>query len=559
MNRRIRILAILILALFLNYQLITVLTSSSASYNFKQQVDEPYVWIWEELANSPSSISGDDVVFWGESLGPYHNYTELNDKLILLNSNFPELVDVFSIGKTWHGRDILCVRLTNESVTSAKTEYYIVGQHHAREMISVENSLYFIDRIIYDSVFGSYLELLSSTELYIIPSLNPDGLSIMHWFPEQRKNVRPIDDDEDGTIDSDSDGFLDDEMERIYSWDHFANTSEIIEQDLDGDTLIAEDLPGGVDLNRNYGAYWNGTGSSPDKDSPLYRGETPFSENETQSLRDFMKQHSFNFAVSLHSGIKAIIAPWGHNVTLPIKDEQEFNALLAQIQSVVPFPLWNESGGYATNGVWDDYCYSYHDIMSFTFETYEAPWTGSYFDYYNPSGAGILSNCELVFPGLVYLASNPHLTFSNNMPSVEVKNPSTENQVFEGYTIEWTMSDQDGDALNSSVFASSDGYHWDSLATNLIDETSFYWNVTEVTPGSYYLKVAVSDSKDRIADTSEIRLNVKQEPPRSPFAFWILAVIIGTLGAVFLFFNLRKSKAASKVWGPDPYEEARKD
>ena len=90
---------------------------------------------------------------------------------------------------------------------------------------------------------------------------------------------------------------------------------------------------------------------------------------------------------------------------------------------------------------------------------------------------------------------------------------------------------------------------------HLLDETSFFWDVSGVEPGSYYLKVAVYDGKDWIADTNEIKLNVNKEAESSPYAFWILAGIFGGLAAIYLFFNIRKSKGVSKIWGPEPYEE----
>ncbi len=536
--------ALLLIVLFVNFQFLNVVVNSSAIFNIKnQETLEPYRWFWEELSNAPGPISGEDVVYWGENLGPYHNYTELTEKLVLLNSTFPEIVDVFSIGKTWHNNDVWCVKLTNETVTSSKTEYYIVAEHHAREIISVENALYFIDKIVYDSIFGLYEDLLSSRELYIIPMLNPDSISILHWFPEQRKNLHPIDDD--------GDGLLDDELERTYYWNSVANTSEIRELDLDGDGSTAEDLPGGVDLNRNYGTNWEGTWSSTVKKDETYRGAYPFSEKETQIMRDFMREHAFNFAISLHSGVKAILTPWAHNGTLPLADEDEFNALLVDLQDILHWPLWNESAGYNANGAWEDYCYAAHDIICFTLETYIDIWTGSYFDNFNPPGSQILSNCEYVYPAMVYLAEEPRLTYSNNLPSIMVNNPSTVNQVFDNYTITWTMADLDGDELNCTVLVSDNGWNWDVLGTNLIDQTSFFWNVTSVYPGSYYLKVAVYDGKDWISDISEIRLNVRNVKPPSPFAFYILAGIFGTLAVVYLFFYIRKSKNLSKMWGPE--------
>ncbi|MHA1419525.1 MAG: M14 family zinc carboxypeptidase [Candidatus Heimdallarchaeaceae archaeon] len=543
--------ALFLIVLFINFQFLNVVVNSSATFQVKKQETlDPYRWFWEELSNPPGPISGEDVVYWGEDLGPYHNYTELTDKLVLLNATFPEIVDVFSIGKTWHNNDVWCVKLTNETVTSSKTEYYIVAEHHARELISVENALYFIDKIVYDSLFGLYEDLLSSRELYIIPMLNPDGISIIHWFPEQRKNLHPIDDDGDGLNDTDMDGLLDDELERTYYWDSTANTSAIRELDLDGDGSTAEDLPGGVDLNRNYGVNWEGTGSSAVKIDSTYRGAYPFSEYETQIMRDFMREHAFNFAISLHSGIQSIITPWGHNNSLPIADEDEFNALLVDLQDILHWPLWNESIPYPVNGVWDDFCYAAHDIMCFTLETYGS-WMGTYFDSYNPPGNQILSNCEYVYPAMIYLAEEPRLTYSNNLPSIIVTNPSTVNQVFENYTINWTMDDLDGDDLNCTVLVSENGWNWDVLGTNLTDQTSFFWNVTAIEPGSYYLKVAVYDGKDWISDISEIRLNVRNIKPPSPFAFYILAGIFGTLAVVYLFFYIRKSKGLSKMWGPE--------
>ena len=558
MSTSTKLRTIFFILLVVSFQFLTVTVNSSATFNSVHGNDDDYDWFWNALVGAPGPISGEDTVFWGEDLGPYHNYTELTNKLHHLNTIVPEIVDVFSIGQSYQGREIWCVRLTNESASTAKTEFYVVGAHHAREMISVESCLYFIDYIVAQALGGDFKNLLTNSEIYIIPMLNPDGISIMHFFPEQRKNLHPIDDDEDGLNDTNSDGFLDDELERVYIWNETLNTSEVVEYDYDGDLQIANDLPGGVDLNRNYAAFWNGTGSSTDKISPLYRGEFPFSEVETQVLRDFMREHSFNFAVSLHSGIKAIIPPWGYNGTLPLKDETEFNALLGELKTTLSYPLWNETANYTANGVWVDYCYANHDIIGFTFEIFEAPWTGVWFDYFNPAGSSILSVCEQVYEGLIYLANEPRLTYTNNLPTLEVTNPSTINQVFDDYTIRWTMSDNDGDPLNCSVFVSTDGLHWDILGTNLLETTSLFWDLEGVEPGSYYIKVAAYDGKDWIADTNEIKLNVNKEVEGSRLAFWLLAGIFGGLGTIYLFFNIRKSKGVSKIWGPDPYVEDKK-
>jgi carboxypeptidase T len=58
----------------------------------------------------------------------------------------------------------------------------------------------------------------------------------------------------------------------------------------------------GVDLNRNYGYQWgyDDIGSSPDSNSDTYRGSGPFSEPETQAIRDFVTAHQFVVSLSYH-------------------------------------------------------------------------------------------------------------------------------------------------------------------------------------------------------------------------------------------------------------------
>ena len=50
-------------------------------------------------------------------------------------------------------------------------------------------------------------------------------------------------------------------------------------------------VSGGVDLNRNYGYKWglDNEGSSDDPCDEGYRGKAPFSEPETQAIRDWFE------------------------------------------------------------------------------------------------------------------------------------------------------------------------------------------------------------------------------------------------------------------------------
>ncbi len=545
--KRAKLLSVMLLIIFISSQTIQAFHIGPIPFSHKvknYRTPNSYDWIWDEFSNAPGPINGEDFVYWGPSLGPYHNYTELTSKLLALNSSFSDIVDVFSIGSSRLNRTLWAVRLTNETITTAKTEYYIVAAHHAREMITVEDALYFIDWIVFNAEYGTqYHELLAQAEIYVIPMLNPDGISILHWYPPQRKNMAPIDDDNDGT--------LADEKEIQYVWNSEANTSEVKEEDLDDDGGVGNDLPGGVDLNRNYGAFWGLPGASPNPRDCIYRGEKPFSEPETQAMRDFMYNHSFNYAISLHSGIKAIIAPWSINDTLPLRDNAEFNAALIKLKEILGFPLWNETGsGYVTSGEWGDYSLLYHGIKPFTIETYGTYSFSYYYDSFNPSADKVISNCEMIFPALDFLASNPELSYNNSFPSVRVIDPNKINQVFDNYSINWIATDKENDPLNISIFISEDGLHWNNIANNLHDTFSFTWDVTNVPSGSYYIKVAVSDGHNWIHDTSAIKLNVKKEVNHktNPILFWIFAGTFGMLALLYYIYIAKKSKDVGKMW-----------
>ena len=96
MSKGIKLKTILIGILLINFQILNVVVSSTSTfYPFKINNDV-YQWFWHGLAEAPGPISGEDVVYWGEDLGPYHNYTELTSRLSLMNDTFTDLVDVFS-------------------------------------------------------------------------------------------------------------------------------------------------------------------------------------------------------------------------------------------------------------------------------------------------------------------------------------------------------------------------------------------------------------------------------------------------------------------------------
>ena len=262
----------------------------------------------------------------------YHTPEELTKELQQMNDTASEIVDLYTIGESIEGRNIYCLRITNEKNILPKAGVIFIAQHHAREQITVEAVLRFALRLVNNyGIDNEITEYVDNEEIFIIPTLNPDGLhyvvgnETLLGDPWLRKNLRSIDDDNDGQIDEDppddtnGDGIIsefsiyvkNENNECFFSGDYYL---EGIDTDKDG--MVNEDPIGGIDLNRNYDFHWNDSttdsGWGSDSTQEDYPGTAPFSEPETQAYRDFLEDKSFASAISLHSGINATYFPWSY-------------------------------------------------------------------------------------------------------------------------------------------------------------------------------------------------------------------------------------------------------
>jgi len=124
----------------------------------------------------------------------YHNCAQVVAILLTLNGTYPDIIDVFSIGKSFLGREIYCVRLTNESNSSPKPEVFFNGYHHAREQITSELTLFFV--VYVATNYGSnatVTELLDNCDVYVVVALNVDGFDLFEENGRQRANARGVD------------------------------------------------------------------------------------------------------------------------------------------------------------------------------------------------------------------------------------------------------------------------------------------------------------------------------------------------------------------------------
>ncbi len=369
-------------------------TEISSPFEFVQVParQEAGIWIWEEYEGAPGPLPGDDVVHWGPSLGPFHNHSEIIEHLISRLIQFPSYVTAFDIGESYHGLPIPCITVTAPGNPIGRLGFLIVAHHHSRETVTVEHALYILDYLLANRALPEINAILMNFVIYIIPSLCPDSLSIIHINPWLRKNVHPVDDDGDGR--------LTDEFEiQDMNGNNYVERYDIYEYegiDVDGDGSIGEDLPGGINLNRNYPVAWEE--GSADPQSLDYHGLAPFSEPETQAMRNFAEIYgeSLSFAISLHTGIEIFLTPWSYTDELP-PDQELFEELGEAVEEASGFP-WSQLG--PVSGIWDDWMYGEVGVPCGTLETYVNHEADSIWDVYQPSANLVMSLSEQVWQAI---------------------------------------------------------------------------------------------------------------------------------------------------------------
>uniref|UniRef100_A0A0R3RJX2 Peptidase_M14 domain-containing protein n=1 Tax=Elaeophora elaphi TaxID=1147741 RepID=A0A0R3RJX2_9BILA len=141
------------------------------------------------LQNYESALNSNMGSFWKRSkdaasignkakygFGDYHSYDIILAWLADIQRFYPTMAKVFTIGRTYEGRDIKGIKIGNPIDKTDKRIVWIDGGIHAREWASIHTVLYFIDQLIAqygtDPQITSYVDMLN---FYIVPVVNPDG------------------------------------------------------------------------------------------------------------------------------------------------------------------------------------------------------------------------------------------------------------------------------------------------------------------------------------------------------------------------------------------------
>ena len=337
----------------------------------------------------------------------YFTNEELDEILHGWAENYPGMAKLEEIGKSYEGRSIWCLTLTNRATgcDREKPAFYLDGNIHATELAGPTTALRVCEHLLTGYESDAKIQwLMDNTAFYVIPRVNPDGAAAaMAKSPHfVRSSVRPYPYDElDKGIhakDIDGDGCIrqmrlkdpigewkispDDPRLMVlrapgeFAGEFYRLFTEGDVHEYDGDIITTARPKEGLDMNRNFPFEYQPEGSQ------YGAGDYPTQEPEIRTLVDFVVAHpNINAGVSLHTYARGILRPYS---THPDKDMAvpdlriyttmgKIGTELTGYRSVsVYHDFLYEPNEYIT-GVFDDWMYDSRGAFTFTMEQWDLP------------------------------------------------------------------------------------------------------------------------------------------------------------------------------------------
>ena len=268
--------------------------------------------------------------------------------------------------RTIEGRDVHGIEITRNAanVADGKPVFLLMGLHHAREWPSGEHALEFAYDLVATYASSQRTNrLVSAARTIVVPVVNPDGFTISR---EARRN---------GDF-----SLFDYEMKR-------KNCNPVPAPLRYRGGTCASNPAGrlrGTDLNRNYAGFWGGVGASPFWFDDTFRGAAPFSEPETQNIRELVSTRQVTNLISNHTYSNLVLRPPGQFDTQPSRDEPLYAALGQRMADRNGYANLRGYDLYETTGTTEDWTYWNTGGLGFTFEIGDS-------DFHPPFRRGVVA------------------------------------------------------------------------------------------------------------------------------------------------------------------------
>lgn len=292
----------------------------------------------------------------------YRTPEDYETELDQLAADHPDLVQPLTLPLTTpEGRRLRGIEITTNpaALADGKPVFLMLGLHHAREWPSGEMSMEFA----YDLLEGygkdrRITDLVNRVRTIVIPVVNADGFAVSRTAAETF-DARVVDDS--GNVYSVQSLATDPYRRRNCRLVDGSDTAP-------GACAAPGARPFGVDLNRNYGALWGGGGASALPVDDTYRGPAPFSEPETENIRQLVSTRQVVGLITNHTFSRLVLRPPGVRAQGMTPDEPllaDLGARMAAHNGYTNQPGW---ALYDTTGTTEDWSYTTTGGLGYTFE-----------------------------------------------------------------------------------------------------------------------------------------------------------------------------------------------
>lgn len=331
----------------------------------------------------------------------YYTYPEIETFLDTAVTEYPQLAEKISIGKSQEGREIWCLVLTNQKtgLHTDKPAIYIDGNIHAGEVTASHVCMHTIFELL--RLYGQDAQithLLDQRTWYMIPRVNPDGAEVYLNSPFMLRSVTrknpdwedridgalyPEDLDQDGLIRflrvkdalgifkvSDKDArLLIPRMPGDFDGDFYNLYLEGSIHNYKGGPITAAPDQWHIDMNRNFPSGWQ----------PTQRGggDFPLSEPEALAMVQFIQDHpNIGALQAYHTMSGAILRPSGNtpDKALPKADVLAYKELGKVGEELTGYPCISIMEGFTGDpiyGVFVDWSYEHKGLMGFSTELWD--------------------------------------------------------------------------------------------------------------------------------------------------------------------------------------------
>ena len=334
----------------------------------------------------------------------FYRYDELTRLLKTYAKEYPDLIQLESIGKSYEGRDVWLITATNfrSGIDAEKPALWVDGNLHASEVTGSTAALYLIHALV--TQYGkneNVTRAMDTRAFYIAPRVNPDGAE---WaLADKPKEIRSVtkpypyaEDSIDGLTaweDIDGDGRIlqmriedpngawkvhPDDPRLMIRRDpietggkYYRILPEGLVKNYDGVTINVRRPKESLDLNRNFPANWR------TESDQFGAGSYPTSESEARNLVNFVIDHkNITGIISFHTMSGVLL----RGFSVRPDDEQNtedlwtFQKIGAKGTEITGYPHISTHRDFqyhpkqVITGAFDEWSYEHRGVFSWTVE-----------------------------------------------------------------------------------------------------------------------------------------------------------------------------------------------